>query len=57
MTSPSVEKWLSLVPNIFITLTATTTKHQVLKGLEESFQKIYAFTPLSPFVSEIEVFE
>ena len=27
VTSPSVEKWLSLVPNTSITLTATATKH------------------------------
>ena len=27
VTSPSVEKWLFLVPNISITLTATATKH------------------------------
>ena len=27
VTFPSVKKWSSLVPNIFITLTATATKH------------------------------
>ena len=45
VTSPSVGKRLTLVPNIFINLTATSTKHQFLINLKGSFQKMYTFTP------------
>ena len=48
---------LPLVPNIFITLTLQTPNINLRIGNEESFQKMYTFTLVLPFVFGIGLFE